>query len=126
MDIILVLPRLERGFTTCKDKISWSSIILGYPEITLHHLASITPPKHSVHVINENFEDIPYTQDIDLVGISCFTMSAPRAYQIADKFRRLGKKVVLGGYHPSALPDEALQHSDSVVIGEEKKILFNN
>ena len=70
MDIILVLPRLERGFTTYKDKISWSSIILGCPEITLPYLASITPLKHFVHVINENFEEIPYTQDIDLVGIS--------------------------------------------------------
>ena len=91
MDILLVLPRLERGFTTYKDKISWSSIILGYPEITLPYLASITPPNHSVHIVNENFEDIPYSQDIDLVGISCFTMSAPRAYQIAEEFRKRGK-----------------------------------
>ena len=45
-------------------------------------------------------------------------MYAKRAYEIADKFRNLGVTVVLGGYHPSALPEEAKKHADSVVIGE--------
>ena len=46
------------------------------------------------------------------------TCNVLRGYEIADEFRRQGKTVVLGGYHPSALPNEAKQHADSVVIGE--------
>lgn len=55
---------------------------------------------------------------MDLVGLPCLTETALRIYQIADEFRRRGKTVVIGGYHASALPEEAKQHADSVVIGE--------
>jgi len=58
-----------------------------------------------------------YLEDVDLVGITCYTMTAPRVYEIADEFRRRGKTVVLGGYHPTAMPEEAKQHADSVVMG---------
>lgn len=44
-------------------------------------------------------------------------MTAPRVYEIADEFRRRGKTVVLGGYHPTAMPEEALQHADSIILG---------
>jgi len=44
-------------------------------------------------------------------------MTAPRVYEIADEFRKRGKKVVLGGYHPTALPEEAGQHADSIIMG---------
>ena len=46
------------------------------------------------------------------------TALAPRAYEIADIFRKKGKRVVLSGYHPSALPEEAAQHADSVIVGD--------
>jgi len=117
MKILLVFPRIEHGSTTFKDKGSWVLIMLGYPIITLPHIAAITPKKHTVEIVNENFEDIDFDTDADLIGITCYTMTAPRVYQIADEFRRRGKKVVLGGYHPTALPDEALQHADSVLLG---------
>ena len=50
------------------------------------------------------------------------TTTAPRAYEIADHFRRRGVKVVMGGMHVSALPDEALEHCDSVVVGEAEEL----
>lgn len=118
MKILLILPRLEHGVATYKDKVSWASIILGYPELTLPYIAALIPDKHTVEIINENYEDIDYNQKVDLVGISCLTMFAPRVYKIADEFRQKGVKVVLGGWHPTALPKEAKQHADSVVIGE--------
>ncbi len=57
-------------------------------------------------------------QEVDLVGITVITDLVPRAYQIADAYRRKGVKVVMGGIHPTILPDEALQHADAVVVGE--------
>jgi len=92
------------------------SIVFGYPIITLPHLAAITPQNHEVCIINENYQDIDFSIDVDLVAITTYTMTAPRVYEIADEFRRRGKTVVLGGYHVTALPDEAREHADSLVI----------
>lgn len=116
MKILLVFPKIEHGQSTVKDKGSWSSILLGYPIITLPHLAALTPDGHSVEIINENYENLDFDADADLIGITCYTMTAPRVYEIADEFRRRGKKVVLGGYHPTAMPNEAKEHADSVVL----------
>jgi radical SAM superfamily enzyme YgiQ (UPF0313 family) len=71
-----------------------------------------------VRLIDEAVEEVELTEDVDLVGISAMTAQAPRAYEIADAFRSRGVKVVLGGMHPSALPQEAIQHADAVVVGE--------
>jgi radical SAM superfamily enzyme YgiQ (UPF0313 family) len=117
MRILLVFPRIEHGASTHRDKDSWISILFGYPIITLPHIAAITPSKHDVQIVNENYDVLDFNADVDLVAITCYTMTAPRVYEIADEFRKRGKKVVLGGYHPTAMPDEALQHADSVVLG---------
>jgi len=118
MNILLIFPRIEHGATTYSDKGSWSSILFGYPIITLPHLAGITPKQHTIKIVNENYENINFDEPADLIGITSYTMTAPRVYEIADEFRRRGKKVVLGGYHPTAMPQEAIQHADSVVLGE--------
>jgi radical SAM superfamily enzyme YgiQ (UPF0313 family) len=81
-------------------------------------VAAVTPEKHQIDFIDERFDEIDYTKDYDLVGITCVTGYAEHVYKIADEFRKHGKKVVLGGPHPSALQEEAKLHSDSVVIGE--------
>jgi radical SAM superfamily enzyme YgiQ (UPF0313 family) len=122
MNILLVFPRIEHGASTYSDKGSWASILFGYPIITLPHLAGITPRNHSVKIINENYEDLSFDEPADLVGITSYTMTAPHVYQLADEFRSRGRKVVLGGYHPTAMPDEAKQHADSIVLGEAEAI----
>jgi radical SAM superfamily enzyme YgiQ (UPF0313 family) len=93
-----------------------------FPRLSLPVLASLTPPDFEVKIIDDHFEPVPFEEPADLVGISYMTPQAPRAYQIADEFRKRGKKVVMGGIHASALPDEALEHSDAVVVGEAEEI----
>jgi radical SAM superfamily enzyme YgiQ (UPF0313 family) len=117
MKILLIFPRIEHGTTTFIDKKSWIPVLLGYPIITMPHIAALTPKKHIVEIVNENFENIDFNTDADLIGITTYTMTAPRVYEIADEFRRRRKKVVLGGYHVTALPNEALNHADSIVLG---------
>ena len=118
MKILLVFPKIEHGASTFKDKDSWESILFGYPIITLPHLAGITPKKHVVKIVNENYDTLDFDEKkVDLVGLTCYTMTAPRVYEIADEFRKRGIPVVLGGYHPTAMPDEAKQHADSIVLG---------
>ncbi len=112
-----MFPRIEHGATTVNDKSSWASILFGYPILTLPHVAAITPKKYDVEIVNENYDNLDFDTDADLVGITCYTMTAPRVYEIADEFRKRGKKVVLGGYHPTAIPEEALKHADSILLG---------
>ncbi len=88
------------------------------PSITMPTLAALTPPEVEVRIIDEHVDGIDFGSSADLVGITCHTFSASRAYEIADEFRKRGKKVLLGGIHPTVLPDEAGAHADSVVIGE--------
>ncbi len=89
-----------------------------YPPLTFEQLTGVTPSDYPVSIIDERFQKLTYDTDADLIGISCMTPEAPRAYEIADEFRRRGHTVVLGGWHVSALPKEAAAHADSVVIGE--------
>lgn len=117
MKILLVFPRVEHGQTTIKDKGSWNAKLFGNPIITLPHMAAITPEEYDVKIVNENYMTLDFDEECDLVAISCYTMTAPRVYEIADEFRRRGKTVFLGGYHPTAMPDEAIQHADSVIKG---------
>jgi len=117
MKILLIFPAIEHGVVTDKEKKSWRRIITGYPIITLPHLAAITPNEYDLKIINENYDDINFDEDCDVVGITCYTMTAPRVYKIADEFRKRGKTVILGGYHPTAMTKEALKHADSVIKG---------
>ena len=88
------------------------------PQLSLHILASLTPNDVAITVVDEEIREIDFSLEFDLVGISCMTATANRSYQLADRYRQKGSKVVLGGIHPTILPEEAIQHADAVVIGE--------
>jgi radical SAM superfamily enzyme YgiQ (UPF0313 family) len=88
------------------------------PSLNLCMIAAYTPRDIEVSITDECVSAIDFNKKVDLVGITCLTATAPRAYEIAEAFRERGVKVVMGGIHVSTLPDEALQHCDSVVIGE--------
>jgi radical SAM superfamily enzyme YgiQ (UPF0313 family) len=95
------------------------------PHLGLAMIAALTPPEVEVLLTDENVTVIDFQKEIDLVGITVLTITAKRAYEIADTFRAKGVKVVLGGSHPSALPKEASHHADAVVIGEAEGIWAN-
>lgn len=92
------------------------------PAVTLPLLAALTPPQVELRLIDEVVEDVDFNLGADLVGLSAMTATAARAYQLADHFRSRGIPVVLGGVHPSSLPEEALQHGDALVIGEAESV----
>lgn len=88
----------------------------------LMYLAAHTPEGVDVRIIDESVGPIDFSDVPDLVGVSCMTATAPRAYDIADRYRALGATVVMGGIHASMLPEEALAHADAVVTGEAEEI----
>ncbi len=87
------------------------------PTLHARRLGVITPKKHSVEVLNERYTKIDFDKPYDIVNINFATSSAPRAYEIADEFKKRDTTVVLSGLHASALPDESKQHADSVLLG---------
>jgi radical SAM superfamily enzyme YgiQ (UPF0313 family) len=114
MKILLVSPKRDQHQFTNKGIL--------IPQLALFILQGLTPKKHEVKIVEEEYKQLDLDEECDLVGISCMTSNAYRGYRIADTFREKGKKVVMGGVHPSLLPDEALKHADTVVIGEAEGV----
>jgi radical SAM superfamily enzyme YgiQ (UPF0313 family) len=85
--------------------------------------ASIPRDQYEVVLTDENIEPIDFDLKADLVGISAMTSYVNRGYEIADRFRAQGVPVVMGGVHPSFMAQEALLHSDAVVIGEVELVI---
>lgn len=95
--------------------------VLAIPPLNLAIIARYTPAHYDVEIVDEAVEDLDFEMPVDLVGITCMTSLAPRAYEIAGEFRRRGVPVVMGGIHASYMSDEALQYVDTVVIGEAEE-----
>ncbi len=87
--------------------------------LTFSTLASLIPDEidAAVKIIDEGVEEIPARLDADLVGMTVITGTAPRAYELAAKFRRQKLPVVLGGPHVTLVPGEAQDRADSIVTG---------
>jgi radical SAM superfamily enzyme YgiQ (UPF0313 family) len=117
MNILLVYP-------TYLDKtgrpVKYRKALL--PPLSLALLDGLTPSRHNVTIINDLVESIDFSKPYDLVGITAMSLQADRAYQIADAFWKRGTKVIMGGMHPTVLPDEAKQYADTVVIGEVESL----
>ena len=85
--------------------------------------AAIPRDQYEVVLTDENIENIDFDLKADLVGISAMTSYVNRGYEIADQFRAKGIAVVMGGVHPSFMPQEALKHCNAVVIGEVELVI---
>src|SRR5881275_1827407 len=86
---------------------------LRYAPLTLTTLAALVPEdlNADIRIIDEGVEDFTIDAlDADIVGITCITPNAPRIYDISRQLREKGMTVVLGGVHPTLVPDEAQQH----------------
>jgi radical SAM superfamily enzyme YgiQ (UPF0313 family) len=89
-----------------------------YPGLGLLTVAALCPSYAKIKLVDDDFEEIDYKEDTDLVGISLLTINALRAYEISKKFRERNITVVFGGMHVTACPEEAGEHADSIVTGE--------
>ncbi|MDP4270016.1 MAG: radical SAM protein [Bacteroidota bacterium] len=88
------------------------------PGLVFPLLAAMLPIHWEVEVRLEVIDDIDFNTDADMVGIGAMGHSIFRAFDLADEFRKRGKVVFMGGYMASMVPEMALQHADSVVIGD--------
>ena len=65
-------------------------------------------------------------KDTDIFCLSLMTSNAPRSYELADIIHKHSNaRVIMGGMHPTWLPEEALQHADQVIVGEGEKVILD-
>lgn len=91
------------------------------PSLALAVLAGLTPPGVELALRDDALKRLqPADLDLgaDLAAITVSTKTASRGYELARIYRQAGVRVVLGGIHPTAMPDEARGHADAVVVGE--------
>lgn len=113
--LLLIYPanRKRKGFLANRDT--------KYQPLSLGIIAALTPPNWKVKIIDENFRPFKY-YEADLVGLTAFSSTATRAYEIASIYRQKGVPTVLGGIHASMKPEEAAQQVDCVVTGEAESV----
>ena len=124
----LINPRSSLTTITMPEiirKMTFSRRALFMP-LNLAICAAVVPDGWDVEIIDENVTDElhrPSAEGIAAVGIGAMTTQARRAYELADAYRALGVPVILGGIHPSALPQEALRHGTIVCRGDAESTL---
>jgi radical SAM superfamily enzyme YgiQ (UPF0313 family) len=113
-------PELTQLGLTLPGFVQRNKIIASLPSLGLLTLAGLTPDRFYIeyHEIADmrTLPELP--QHFDLVALSTFTAQLKEAYTVADYYRSKHIPVVMGGITVSALAQEALEHCDSVVVGE--------
>lgn len=113
-------PELTALGLTLPGFVERSRVIASLPSLGLLTLAGMTPESVDLHYIEvadlREMNDVP--EEFDAVAISSFSAQIGEAYELADRYRTAGTKVILGGLHVSAMPEEARTHADTIVIGE--------
>jgi len=117
-------PELTAFGLTLPGFVERNRVVAMLPSLGLLTLAGLTPPEVEVRYLDvpdmSLCADVP--AEFDAVAISSFSAQIKDAYVLADRYRALGTKVVLGGLHVSAVPGEARRHADAVVVGEGEPV----
>lgn len=85
-------------------------------------LAGLTPPDVECVLYDDRIETIPYDEATDLAAITVEIYTARRAYEIAAEYRQRGVPVILGGFHATLAPEEAMQHADAILLGDAETL----
>ncbi|MCC7389202.1 MAG: B12-binding domain-containing radical SAM protein [Phycisphaerales bacterium] len=113
-------PKLVEAGLTMPGVVERGRVVASLPSLSLLTLAALTPPAVEVeyHEVRDLRENPTLPTDCDLIAISSLSAQILDAYALARRFKAAGATVVMGGLHVTALPEEALEHCDAVVIGE--------
>jgi radical SAM superfamily enzyme YgiQ (UPF0313 family) len=121
MKILLIAPASGRWHGIGRSPL-FGGRVFRFSLLSLLSVAARTPTGAEVKIVDEQVQQVPLDEPFDLVGITCMTAAAPRAYELAALFRARGIPVVLGGMHPTLMPHEALEHADAVCAGDAEGV----
>ena len=119
MKLLLILPGVGKRKNTPYIN-TWQM-----EPLMISQIAAITPDDIEIKFYDDRVEEINFEEDADLVAITVETYTAKRAYFISSKFRKRGIPVIMGGFHPTLVPNECAKYADSIVIGEVEGV-WNN
>jgi len=116
MRILLVKPKwfVHGGHYRYLEHVRFTPLSLGI-------LAALSDG-HDVRIVDGDWDAIPRDESFDLVGITATTFTSERSFALAKHFSGNGAKVVLGGVHPSIMPEECLENAHSIVVGEAEYV----
>jgi radical SAM superfamily enzyme YgiQ (UPF0313 family) len=117
-------PELTALGLTLPGFVERNKVIASLPSLGLLTLAGLTPPEIDTRYleVSDLGEVVGVPEEFDVVAISSFSAQIHEAYELAGRYRLLGTRVILGGLHVSACPDEAALHADAIVIGEGESV----
>lgn len=116
MKILLIAPATGNWKKIAARKY-FNGKTFRFSMIPLLTVAKLSPNDAHITLVDEQIEDIPKDELFDLVGITCMTATAPRAFELCDYFKKKNIPVVLGGFFPTLNPGTALEHADAIVSG---------
>ena len=119
MKLLFILPAIGR-----KDGEEYIGTWKMEP-LMIATLKALTPSDVETYFFDDRIESVDYNIDVDMVAISAETYTASRAYRIATKFRQRSIPVVMGGYHVTAVPDEAAEYADCIIVGNAEAVWKN-
>jgi radical SAM superfamily enzyme YgiQ (UPF0313 family) len=122
--VLFVYPRFDRHADAHPELRTYVPMneYLGSPSLGIAMLAACTPGDVEIEFRDDRLTPADTDTDADLVALSFFTPAAMRGLELADHFRRLGKRVVAGGIFSTAMPDVVAPHVDAVVVGEGEAV----
>lgn len=116
MRVTLIKPRIGRKeYGPYVDRGRMEPLQMGV-------LAGVTPPDVDISFYDDRMEEIDFDEPTDLAAITVESFTARRAYEISKEYRRRGVPVVMGGMHPTLIPEEVEQYADSVFTGDAESL----
>jgi radical SAM superfamily enzyme YgiQ (UPF0313 family) len=116
-------PVLTEVGLTLPGFVERAQVIASLPSLGLLSIAAVTPEKHQVSYLEvPDVDALVELPECDLAAISTYTAQVADAYRLAARLRAAGVPTVMGGLHATVRPDEALQHCDTVVVGEGEPV----
>jgi radical SAM superfamily enzyme YgiQ (UPF0313 family) len=116
--ILLISPRFPPSFWS----FGYIKHIGGFravmPPLGLAIIGALTAPEFDVAIVDENIEEVDFDAPCDIVALSAMAIQEPRLFEIADRFRRRGVLVCMGGPICNVMPERCRPHCDVLFEGE--------
>ena len=120
--IVLIQPQTPENFWTLHGFLDLMKKKGNIPPISLATIAALTPADYEIEIIDENIQALDFDIACDLVGITGYTVHAPRMREIAAAFRQRGVMTVGGGVYCTSHLEECRPHFDVVIAGEAENL----
>jgi radical SAM superfamily enzyme YgiQ (UPF0313 family) len=117
--IYFIQPQFPPSYWGQEQFLKMTPYRAAYPPLGLITLAALTPPEYDVTVCDESAgERIDFETPAEIVGVTGYLFQRERVFEVADRLRRRGRTVVLGGPMATLVPEDCRPHCDVLFEGE--------